>query len=278
MDPRFTPESSAVRSSRSRGGCSLDRGELLARTSIRTNVAFAAMTMNKDWGISAYMYGWGAASSSSAMPVRSASTWFWSVAARAAGSPAIMITGHHFRVDGRYPPDRSASSAALSARRGRGRVLPRHHLLSQHLVIRLCIRAAWISTLFIAVPSPTRPSRSFRAQFWRWRASGVCMGGRGFSSSEAFPAVLLAFVVLRRSRTGGHAAGSARTSARGRSELQAERTRVRRRLAADVCGRSRQARTEAFYDLLHERHRQLRHHFFLPQIVKGFGHSTRDRL
>ncbi len=61
MDPRFTPEfqrSTILRISWRL--LPLIVVSYLVAYIDRTNVAFAALTMNKDLGISAYMYGWGA--------------------------------------------------------------------------------------------------------------------------------------------------------------------------------------------------------------------------
>ena len=61
MDPRFTPEfqrSTIVKISWRL--LPLIVVSYLVAYIDRTNVAFAALTMNKDLGINAYMYGWGA--------------------------------------------------------------------------------------------------------------------------------------------------------------------------------------------------------------------------
>jgi hypothetical protein len=55
----------------------------------RVNISFAALTMNADLGLSPAVYGWGPASSSSAISCsRCPATWCWSGSAPAYGSPA----------------------------------------------------------------------------------------------------------------------------------------------------------------------------------------------
>ena len=98
----------------------------------RTNVSFAALTMNKDLGLSAYLYGLGAG------------IFFFGYALFEVPSNIVLQRdrrapvdrphhdhlGHHLRSDGDGHGADQLSRAALSAGRGRSRLLPRHDLLS----------------------------------------------------------------------------------------------------------------------------------------------------
>ena len=118
----------------------------------RTNVSFAALTMNKDIGLSAYMFGWGAG------------IFFVAYALFEVPSNVILQNqrapvdrahhdhvGHHLRADGDRHRSDELSRAALPARRRGSWLLSGHHLLSD-AVVSSHFRARAISVLYIAVP------------------------------------------------------------------------------------------------------------------------------
>ena len=102
----------------------------------RTNVSFAALTMNKDLGLSAYLYGWGAGifffgyalfevPSNIVLQRTSARLWI----------ARIMITwGIISGLMATVTGPGEFSGAALSAGGGRSGFFPGHHLLSDLLV------------------------------------------------------------------------------------------------------------------------------------------------
>ena len=155
----------------------------------RTNVSFAALTMNQDLGLTAYMYGLGAGifflgyalfevPSNMVLHRIGARVWI----------ARIMITwgiisGLMAAATG---PDQ-LPRAALSAGRGRGRVLSRHHLLSHLLVSVRLSGTRHIDPVSSRSRSRMRSRRSSPAPFSRWTARLGSEAGNGCSSSRRSP-------------------------------------------------------------------------------------------
>ena len=244
----------------------------------RTNVAFAALTMNKDLGISAYMYGWGA---------------------------GIFFLGYAL-----FEVPSNMILAKVGARRWIARIMLTWGLISgsmafatgptSFLVLRFLLgvaeagffpgiifylstwypaayRARVISTLYIAVPVSNAAAAIISGAILGMDGILGLKGWQWVFIIEAFPAVLLSFVVWRQmiDRSADATWLSADEREWLESELLAERNKVESaghtsvwRTLTDkrvlVLAMIYMTSVTASYGIV----------FFLPQIVKGLGHSN----
>ena len=244
----------------------------------RTNVAFAALTMNQDLGISAYLYGWGA---------------------------GIFFLGYAL-----FEVPSNMVLAKVGARRWIARIMFTWGLISgamafatgplSFLVLRFLLgvaeagffpgiifylstwfpaayRARVISTLFLAVPISNAVASVVSGAILEMDGVLGLKGWQWVFILEALPALLLAFVVWRHmiDRPADAKWLSADERAWLESELLAERTQVESfghmslwRALTDrrvlVLSMIYMTSVTASYGIV----------FFLPQIVKGLGHSN----
>jgi MFS transporter, ACS family, tartrate transporter len=244
----------------------------------RTNVAFAALTMNKDLGISAYMYGWGA---------------------------GIFFLGYAL-----FEVPSNMILAKVGARRWIARIMLTWGLISgsmafatgptSFLVLRFLLgvaeagffpgiifylstwypaayRARVISTLYIAVPVSNAAAAIISGAILGMDGILGLKGWQWVFIIEALPAVLLSFVVWRQmiDRPADATWLSADEREWLESELLAERNKVESaghtsvwRTLTDkrvlVLAMIYMTSVTASYGIV----------FFLPQIVKGLGHSN----
>jgi len=244
----------------------------------RTNVAFAALTMNKDLGISAYMYGLGAG------------IFFIGYALFEVPSNMVLERVGARRWIARIMITWGIISGLMAATTGPISFLVLRFLLGvaeagffPGIIFYLstwypaAYRARVISTLFIAVPAANAVASVVSGAILGMDGVWGLHGWQWVFILEAIPAVLLAFVVLRLLTDRPGIAAWLSTDQREwlESELQAERSRV------ESTGRLTLLRTLtdkrvlmlsmiyftsviASYGIT----------FFLPQIVKGFGHSN----
>lgn len=241
----------------------------------RTNISFAALTMNKDLGLSAYLYGWGAGifflgyalfevPSNIILQRTSARMWI----------ARIMITW-------------GIISGLMSIVTGPVSFLVLRFLLGvaeagffPGIIFYLTLwypaayRARAISILYIAVPVANAVASVLSGAILGMDGMFGVKGWQWIFIIEAIPAVLLAFVVLKYMTERPRAASWLATEERDwlEGELEAERKRV------EAAGRMSlwQSLTDmrvlalaliyftgvtASYGIV----------FFLPQIVKGLG-------
>lgn len=154
----------------------------------RTNVAFAALTMNKELGLSAYIYGWGAG------------IFFFSYFLFEIPSNLILEKAGARRWIARIMVSWGLVSALTAFATGP----------TSFLVLRFLLGAAeagffpgmilyftyWYPAAYRGrssrpcsspSPSPTRSPRSSPAPSWAWMASSASKGGNGCSSSRPCP-------------------------------------------------------------------------------------------
>ncbi len=244
----------------------------------RTNVAFAALTMNKDLGISAYLYGWGAG------------IFFLGYALFEVPSNMILAKVGARRWIARIMLTWGLISGAMAFATGPVSFLVLRFLLGvaeagffPGIIFYLstwfpaAYRARVISTLFIAVPISNAAASIVSGAILEM--DGV-LGLRGWQwvfILEALPAVLLTFVVLRRmvDRPADAKWLSSEERVWLEGELLAERRKVESyghvslwRALTDrrvlVLAMIYMTSVTASYGIV----------FFLPQIVKGLGHSN----
>jgi ACS family tartrate transporter-like MFS transporter len=244
----------------------------------RTNVSFAALTMNKDLGLSAYMYGWGAGifffgyaffEVPSNMVLQRVGARLWIA--------RIMITW-------------GIISGLMATAKGPVSFLVLRFLLGvaeagffPGMIFYLthwfpsAVRARAISILYVAIPVSNALASIISGAILGMDGTLGLRGWQWIFIIEAIPAVLLAFVVLKLMTDRPALAAWLNPEQREwlEGELQAERHRV------ESAGRLTmlQALTDprvlvlsaiyltsvtAGYGVV----------FFLPQIVKGFGLSN----
>ena len=244
----------------------------------RTNVAFAALTMNKDLGISAYLYGWGAG------------IFFLGYALFEVPSNMILAKVGARRWIARIMFTWGLISGAMAFAAGPASFLVLRFLLGvaeagffPGIIFYLstwfpaAYRARVISTLFLAVPISNAVASVVSGAILEM--DGV-LGLRGWQwvfILEALPALLLTFVVWRHmiDRPADAKWLSADERAWLDGELLAERRKVESfgqmslwRALTDkrvlVLSMIYMTSVTASYGIV----------FFLPQIVKGLGHSN----
>jgi ACS family tartrate transporter-like MFS transporter len=244
----------------------------------RTNVAFAALTMNKDLGISSYVYGWGAGifflgyaifevPSNMVLEKVGARRWIarimitWGIIsalmAFAAGPTSFLVLRFLLGVaEAGFFPGIIYYLSTWYPARFRGRV---------------------ISALFLAVPVSNAAASAISGAILEM--DGV-LGFRGWQwvfMIEAAPAVLLAFVVLRYMTDRPAHARWLTDEERGwlDAELLAERRQVERTGPVSLL-KSLTDRRVLVLSLMYMTSVTASYGivFFLPQIVKGFGLSN----
>ena len=244
----------------------------------RTNIAFAALTMNKDLGISAYLYGWGAG------------IFFLGYALFEVPSNMVLAKVGARRWIARIMFTWGLISGAMAFATGPASFLVLRFLLGvaeagffPGIIFYLstwfpaAYRARVLSTLFLAVPISNAAASLVSGAILEM---GGVLGLKGWQwvfILEALPALLLTFVVWRHmiDRPADAKWLSADERAWLESELLAERTQVESfghmslwRALTDrrvlVLSMIWMTSVTAGYGIV----------FFLPQIVKGLGHSN----
>ena len=244
----------------------------------RTNDAFAALTMNKDLGISAYMYGWGAG------------IFFLGYALFEVPSNMVLERVGARRWIARIMITWGIISGLMATVTGPTSFLALRFLLGvaeagffPGIIFYLstwypaAYRARVISTLFIAVPVANAVASVVSGAILEMDGIWGLHGWQWVFILEAIPAVLLAFVVLR--LLTDRPALAAWLSADQRewleSELQAERTRVestgRLTLLRALTDKRVLMLSMIYFTSVIASYGIT---FFLPQIVKGYGHSN----
>ena len=244
----------------------------------RTNVAFAALTMNKDLGISAYMYGWGAG------------IFFLGYALFEVPSNMILAKVGARRWIARIMLTWGLISGAMAFATGPVSFLTLRFLLGvaeagffPGIIFYLstwfpaAYRARVIFTLFLAVPISNAAASVVSGAILGMDGILGLKGWQWVFILEALPAVFLTFVVLRQmiDRPADAKWLSADERAWLDGELLAERRAVESyghmslwRALTDrrvlVLSMIYMTSVTASYGIV----------FFLPQIVKGLGHSN----
>ena len=244
----------------------------------RTNVAFAALTMNKDLGISAYLYGWGAG------------IFFLGYALFEVPSNMVLAKVGARRWIARIMFTWGLISGAMAFATGPTSFLVLRFLLGvaeagffPGIIFYLstwfpaAYRARVISTLFLAVPISNAVASVVSGAILEMDGVLGLKGWQWVFILEALPALLLTFVVWRHmiDRPADAKWLSADERAWLESELLAERTQVESfghmslwRALTDrrvlVLSMIYMTSVTASYGIV----------FFLPQIVKGLGHSN----
>jgi MFS transporter, ACS family, tartrate transporter len=244
----------------------------------RTNVSFAALTMNPDLGITAYMYGWGAG------------IFFLGYALFEVPSNMILERVGARRWIARIMITWGIISALMATATGPVSFLILRFLLGvaeagffPGIIFYLSIwfPAVWrgrvISALFLAVPISNALASIISGAILEMDGTLCLKGWQWVFILEAIPAVLLAFVVLRvmtdRPADATWLAADERQWLE--AELQAERRQIettgRLSLLQSLTDRRvlvlsmiYMASVTASYGIV----------FFLPQIVKGLGLSN----
>ena len=244
----------------------------------RTNVAFAALTMNKDLGISAYLYGWGAG------------IFFLGYALFEVPSNMVLAKVGARRWIARIMFTWGLISGAMAFATGPASFLVLRFLLGvaeagffPGIIFYLSTwfpagyRARVISTLFLAVPISNAAASLVSGAILEMDGVLGLKGWQWVFILEALPALLLTFVVWRHmiDRPADAKWLSADERAWLESELLAERRKVESfghmslwRALTDkrvlVLSMIYMTSVTASYGIV----------FFLPQIVKGLGHSN----
>lgn len=244
----------------------------------RTNVAFAALTMNKDLGISAYLYGWGAG------------IFFLGYALFEVPSNLILAKVGARRWIARIMLTWGLISGAMAFVTGPVSFLVLRFLLGvaeagffPGIIFYLSIwfpaayRARVISTLFLAVPVSNAAASMVSGAILELDGTLGLKGWQWIFVLEALPALLLAFVVLRqmidRPADANWLGADERAWLEG--ELLAERREVESlghmslwRALTDqrvlILSMIYMTSVTAGYGIV----------FFLPQIIKALGHSN----
>ena len=244
----------------------------------RTNVAFAALTMNKDLGISAYLYGWGAG------------IFFLGYALFEVPSNMILAKVGARRWIARIMFTWGLISGAMAFATGPASFLVLRFLLGvaeagffPGIIFYLstwfpaAYRARVISTLFLAVPISNAVASVVSGAILEMDRVLGLKGWQWVFILEALPALLLTFVVWRHMIDRPADAKWLSTEERAwlDGELLAERRAVEShghmslwRTLTDkrvlVLSMIYMTSVTASYGIV----------FFLPQIVKGLGHSN----
>jgi MFS transporter, ACS family, tartrate transporter len=244
----------------------------------RTNVSFAALTMNKDLGISSYMYGWGAG------------IFFIGYALFEVPSNMVLERVGARRWIARIMITWGIISGLTAAVTGPASFLALRFLLGvaeagffPGMIFYLSIwypaayRARVISTLFIAVPVANAAASVISGAILEMDGLWGLHGWQWVFSLEAIPAVLLAFIVLRLLTDRPAIATWLSADQRDwlESELQAERTQVegtgRLTLLRALTDKRVLMLSMIYFTSVIASYGIT---FFLPQIVKGLGHSN----
>ncbi|HWH49623.1 MAG TPA: MFS transporter [Burkholderiales bacterium] len=244
----------------------------------RTNVSFAALTMNKDLGISAYMYGWGAG------------IFFLGYALFEVPSNMVLARVGARRWIARIMITWGIISGLMAATTGPVSFLTLRFLLGvaeagffPGIIFYLSTwyparyRARVISTLFIAVPVANALASVLSGAILEMDGIGGLHGWQWVFILEAIPAVLLALVVLRLLTDRPGIATWLTPDQRGwiESELQAERILVensgRLSLLRALTDKRVLVLSMIYFTSVIGSYGIT---FFLPQIVKGLGHSN----
>jgi MFS transporter, ACS family, tartrate transporter len=279
MDPRFTPEFQRRTILKiSWRLLPLIVVSYLVAYIDRTNVAFAALTMNKDLGISAYMYGWGAG------------IFFIGYALFEVPSNMVLERVGARRWIARIMITWGIISGLMAATTGPISFLTLRFLLGvaeagffPGIIFYLstwypaAYRARVISTLFIAVPVANAVASVISGAILEMDGIWGLHGWQWVFILEAIPAVLLAFVVLRLLTDRPAIATWLSVDQRKwlESELRVERTQVEstgRLTLLRVLTDKRVLMLSMIYFTSVIASYGIT--FFLPQIVKGFGHSN----
>jgi MFS transporter, ACS family, tartrate transporter len=244
----------------------------------RTNVAFAALTMNKDLGISAYLYGWGAG------------IFFLGYALFEVPSNMILAKVGARRWIARIMITWGLISGAMAFATGPVSFLVLRFLLGvaeagffPGIIFYLSTwfpasyRARVISTLFLAVPISNAAASVVSGAILEMDGMLGLRGWQWVFILEALPAVFLTFVVLRNMIDRPADAKWLSTEERAwlEGELLAESRKVESyghislwRALTDrrvlILSMIYMTSVTASYGIV----------FFLPQIVKGLGHSN----
>ncbi len=244
----------------------------------RTNVAFAALTMNKDLGISSYVYGWGAG------------IFFLGYAIFEVPSNMVLAKVGARRWIARIMITWGIISALMAFATGPASFLTLRFLLGvaeagffPGIIYYLTtwyparFRARVISALFLAVPVSNAVASAVSGAILEMDGILGFHGWQWVFMLEATPAIVLAFVVLRqmtdRPSEAKWLTDEERTWLAG--ELEAERKQVERAGHLGLLKSLTDPRVitlsliymtsvTASYGIV----------FFLPQIVKGFGFSN----
>jgi MFS transporter, ACS family, tartrate transporter len=244
----------------------------------RTNVSFAALTMNKDLGLSAYLYGWGAG------------IFFFGYALFEVPSNMVLQRVGARRWIARIMLTWGIISGLMAVATGPVSFLVLRFLLGvaeagffPGMIFYLThwfpsgVRARAISILYIAVPASSAVASIVSGAILGMDGSLGLKGWQWIFIIEAIPAVLLALVVLKLMTERPAVATWLSTQEREwlEGELEAERSQVERAGRLTML----QALTDwrvlvlsaiyltgvtASYGVV----------FFLPQIIKGLGLSN----
>ena len=279
MDPRFTPEfqRSTILKISWRLLPLIVVSYLVAYID-RTNVSFAALTMNKDLGISSFMYGLGAG------------IFFFGYALFEVPSNMVLERVGARRWIARIMITWGIISGLMAAVNGPASFLALRFLLGvaeagffPGIIFYLstwypaAYRARVISTLFIAVPVANAVASVISGAILEMDGVWGLHGWQWVFILEAIPAVLLAFVVLRLLTDRPAIATWLGADQREwlESELQAERTRVessgRLTLLRALTDKRVLLLSMIYFTSVIASYGIT---FFLPQIVKGLGHSN----
>ncbi len=244
----------------------------------RTNVAFAALTMNRDLGISAYMYGWGAG------------IFFLGYALFEVPSNMVLDKVGARRWIARIMITWGIVSGLMAAVTGPTSFLVLRFLLGvaeagffPGMILYFtywfptAYRARVISTLFIAVPVANAVASVVSGAILEMDGILGLHGWQWVFIIEAIPAILLAFVVLKYMTDRPSAAKWLTSDEREwlDTELAAERRDIETRHRLSILQSLTDPRVLALsaiyftsatasYGIV----------FFLPQIIKGFGLSN----
>ncbi len=279
MDPRFTPEfqRNTILKVSWRLLPLIVVSYLIAYVD-RTNIAFAALTMNKDLGISAYMYGWGAG------------IFFLGYALFEVPSNVILERVGARRWIARIMITWGIISGLMAAVTGPASFLTLRFLLGvaeagffPGIIFYLstwypaAYRARVISALFIAVPVANAAASVISGAILEMDGIWGLHGWQWVFILEAVPAILLAFVVLRLLTDRPALATWLSPDQRDwlEAELRAERTRVegagRLTLLRALTDKRVLMLSMIYFTSVIASYGIT---FFLPQIVKGYGHSN----
>ena len=164
----------------------------------RSNISVAALTMNKDLGFSAYLYGWGAGifffgyflfEIPSNLILEKIGARIWIARIMITWGIISGLTALHHRRD-------QLSDHPLSAGRRGSRIFSGHDPLS-HLLVSRQYRGRVISTLFIAQPVANAVASIASAAILEMDGMLGVKGWQWIFIIEAMPAVLLGLVILR---------------------------------------------------------------------------------
>jgi ACS family tartrate transporter-like MFS transporter len=279
MDPRFTPEFQRRTILKiSRRLLPLVVVSYLVAYIDRTNVAFAALTMNRDLGLSAYIYGWGAG------------IFFLGYALFEVPSNMVLERVGARRWIARIMLTWGIISGLMAATTGPVSFLTLRFALGvaeagffPGIVFYLtywfpaAYRARVLSTLFLAVPVSNAVASVISGAILEMDGTLGLKGWQWVFILEAIPALLLAFVVLRLLTDRPAAASWLDPQEREwlEGELKIERGRIesagRLSLLQALTDRRVLALSMIYLTSVSASYGIV---FFMPQIIKGFGLSN----